>query len=344
MKKILSVIVILALVLSLTACGAATTSTAGKVSAENPIVIVHATTAVDEHIQVIATKAFGDRVAERTNGAVVFEHYTNGQLGGDPVTLQGVQAGTIGFCSTATTSQVTLVPEMALFDIPFFYSNREMVDNLIYDQTFLDIFREKYAKLGYHLLGINFAGYRWTTADRPIYKLEDLKGLKIRTMENPYHVSFWRALGASPTPLANSERYAALQQGTVNAQENSVEQILNTKMYEVQDYVINTKHIGFIGAFLMNKQLYDSIPEEYRKILDEEFEIFCKGYSQQAIDKEAVTLQTLQNDYKMTVIDDLGEAEYERWRLATKETENMIRKEIGDDIVDMLYERTGTPK
>ena len=115
-------------------------------------------------------------------------------------------------------------------------------------------------------------------------------------------------------------------------------------MYEVQDYVINTKHIGFIGAFLMNKQLYDSIPEEYRKILDEEFEIFCKGYSQQAIDKEAVTLQTLQNDYKMTVIDDLGEAEYERWRLATKETENMIRKEIGDDIVDMLYERTGTPK
>ena len=160
--------------------------------------------------------------------------------------MQGVQDGSIVMTWTTGANQVSLVPELALFDMPFLFAYIDNANAVLHDPDFRAYVDGAFEKAGFKELGLDVTGFRWlSTKNREVKKLEDLKGLKIRTMENAYHMAFWKALGVTPTPLANSERYAALQQGTVDGQENAMENAYSTKMYEVQDVFINTQHIAY---------------------------------------------------------------------------------------------------
>ena len=326
---------IVAVVFSLTALSIAAAAAAA------PVVLAMADGMPEEHAFNVAFRDFQKNVEERTNGGIKVEMFVNGQLGGDMVMLQAVQDGSLAMTWTASPSQVSFVPELAVFDIPFFFPTLEDAWKAVTNADFVAAMERQYLAAGLRLMGLPTPGYRTLSANKPIRKLEDLKGLKIRTMENPYHVSFWKALGVTPTPLASTERYAALQQGTVDGQENLVENAFNTKMYEVQSHFVKTRHIAYVSVAVMNADFYDSLSEEYRKIVDEEMKKVCDRFQQLAMENENDMLKKMEKDYKVTVIDELDPGEYERWREITSGTEQLIRKDIGDEMVDLLYKAVG---
>jgi len=295
----------------------------------------------ETHAFNVAFADFKKNIEEKTNGDIVVEIYPNGQLGGDMVMLQAVQDGSLSMTWTATPSQVSFVKELAVFDIPFFFDSLEQAQKAVTDEAFVKAMEEKYNAVGLKFMGFPTPGYRWLSANKPIRKLEDLSGLKCRTMENPYHVAFWKALKVTPTPLASTERYAALQQGTVDGQENLVENAFNTKMYEVQDYFINTKHIAYVSASVMNLDFYNSLPDDYKALVDEEMATVTSKFQTLAQENEASMLKEMQDKYGVTIIDELDPGEYARWAKVTEATEGMIRKDIGDDMVDLLYKAAG---
>ena len=122
------------------------------------------------------------------------------------------------------------------------------------------------------------------STNKEVTSFEDFSGQKIRTMENSYHLEFWSALGANPTPMNFSEVYIGLQQNTIDAQENPYEVIVSNNLYEQQDYVVETNHLPHLISLVVSKDFYDELPEEDQKILIEAQEI-AREYSREASDK-----------------------------------------------------------
>ena len=285
----------------------------------------------------LATEKIKELIESKSDGKIKVHVYLDSQLGGDREILEGCQLGDISMVSQTTAPQVGFIPELAVFDIPMLFDNLDVAR-----KTLTGSFREQldkwYEKAGLKLLLFEPIYYRETTSNRPFAKLEDFKGLKIRTMENTYHMAFWKALGANPTPLNFAELYVALQQGIVDAQENPYEIIWASKFYEVQKNLVNTHHIAFILSIAMNKDLYDGMPEEYKQIVNESM--------QEAADY-LFDLAKAKNDEMLASLEEVGmnisdpdpalKAELKK---AAKEVENMIREKAGDEVVDSLVTAT----
>jgi tripartite ATP-independent transporter DctP family solute receptor len=159
------------------------------------------------------------------------------------------------------------VPKMFVVDLPFLFRDKEhaykVLDGPI-GRGLLDAFSEKGIK------GLAFweNGFRNITNNvRPIEKPEDLKGIKIRTMENKIHLASFKAWGASPTPMAWGEVYTALQQKTIDAQENPIAIIYTAKIYEVQKYLALTGHFYSPSPILMSDKAFKSLPPDIQKVM-----------------------------------------------------------------------------
>ncbi|HPU69643.1 MAG TPA: TRAP transporter substrate-binding protein [Acetomicrobium flavidum] len=279
------------------------------------------------------TQKIKEMIEERSNGKIKVEIYLDSQLGGDREILEGCQVGGIAMVSQTTAPQVTFIPELAVFDIPMLFDNLDIAREAL-SGSFRESLSSLYEKAGLKLLLFEPIYYRETTTNRPIKTLGDFKGLKIRTMENKYHLAFWKALGANPTPLNFAELYIALQQGIVDAQENPYEIVWSSKFYEVQKYLVNTHHICFILSIVMNKGLYDSMPEEYQKIVDDSMRDAGDLLFENAkANNEELLAKIVQQG--MTVIELTDDMKQGMDKVA-KEVEQMVRKDIGDSIVDDL--------
>ena len=129
---------------------------------------------------------------------------------------------------------------------------------------------QAYEKAGLHLLGfLQNATYRLTTANRNLATLEDFKGLQIRTMENSNHMAFWKAIGAEPTPLAWAEVYIALQNGTIDAQENAADTCVGASFQEVQKFLACTNHILYCNQICMSKEAWESLDPLYQAAIEQ---------------------------------------------------------------------------
>lgn len=135
------------------------------------------------------------------------------------------------------------------------------------------------------------------STNKMVESLADFKGQKIRTMENSYHMDFWKKLKASPTPMSFSEVYIGLQQGTIDAQENPYEVIVSNKLYEQQDYVVETNHLPHLISLIVSDEFFQDLPEDKQAILVEAAEI-AKEEARQASDDRIAD--------KIKVIEDSG--------------------------------------
>jgi len=212
---------------------------------------------------------FAEWVDEKTNGSVKVEIYPDGVLGGDRDVLEGLQLGTIEGTSLSTGLVAAHVPEFNVFDLPFLFENEQrawaVLDGPI-GQEMLD----KLPDVG--LIGLNYweNGFRHlTNSVRPVRTPDDVKGLKIRTLENQLHVDAWKTLGALPTPMAYNELYTALQQQVVDGQENPPGNITTAKFYEVQDYLTLTGHIYNAQPLLVSKIFWDKLTPQEQQALRE---------------------------------------------------------------------------
>ncbi|MDR1482030.1 MAG: DctP family TRAP transporter solute-binding subunit [Synergistaceae bacterium] len=219
----------------------------------------------EAHGQYIAlNETFKRQVEEKTQGRVEVEIYPNAQLGSDRQAIEGVSIGTIEMAAIGGSSILTLDDRFKIMDLPFIFKTSEIAHEA-YDEFLTEEFNKYLEPHDIVILYAAELGFRNITNNRgPIKRPEDLAGLKIRTMENPLHVESFKLFGASPTPVAFSELYTALQQGTVDAQENPMSVISTAKLYEVQKYLSLTGHIYTPTMLLVKKSYWESLPEDLK--------------------------------------------------------------------------------
>jgi len=218
---------------------------------------------------VAAAKVLKPLIEKNSKGRISVELYPNGQLGGggDRQQIESVQMGTLQMCVPAVAALSGFESRFQVFDLPFLFANKKAAYKALDGPLGVKL-NGYLPRLGLINLGYGENGFRMVTNNRgPVTKPSDLKGLKIRTMENPIHMATFRALGANPTPISFGELYTALQQKTVDAQENPSPLIYTSKFYEVQKFCSLTGHVYAATAFLVNKGWYEGLPKDLQKVI-----------------------------------------------------------------------------
>jgi tripartite ATP-independent transporter DctP family solute receptor len=211
--------------------------------------------------QGVAIDTFAREVERRTAGRYKIQPFYSGSLGGERESIEAVQLGTQELTFTSTGPVPNFVPEARILDIPFLFRDkahaRAVLDGPI-GQDMLKAFEPK----GFKALAWGENGVRhMTNSKRAVNAPEDLKGLKMRTMENPVHVAAYKGFGIITTPMAFPEVFTALQQGTVDGQENPLSVIMAAKFDQVQKHLTLTGHVYSPCIFLMNKASFDKLSD-----------------------------------------------------------------------------------
>ncbi len=224
----------------------------------------------ESHGQFIGLNTFfKPEIEKRSEGRIKVEIYPNAQLGSDRQAIEGVSMGTLEMAAIGGSSLLTLDDRIQIMDMPFLFPSSEVAYKAY--NEFLTVELNKILEPhDITILSSAELGFRHITNNRgPITKAADLNGLKLRTMENPLHVAAFKLMGANPTPVAFSELYTALQQGTVDAQENPVNVIASAKLYEVQKYMSLTGHIYSPAMFIISTSYLNDMPEDLQKVIHE---------------------------------------------------------------------------
>ena len=209
--------------------------------------------------QGVGIDTFAKEVERRTNGRYKVQTFYSGALGAERESIEATQLGTQELTLTSTGPVPNFVPEVRILDVPFLFRDyahaRSVLDGPI-GQEMLAKFDAK----GLKALAWAENGFRhMTNSKRAINGPEDLKGLKMRTMENPVHIQAYKGFGINPTPMAFTEVFMALQQGTVDGQENPLSVITAAKFEQVQKYLSLTGHVYSPAVILMNKAKFDEL-------------------------------------------------------------------------------------
>jgi tripartite ATP-independent transporter DctP family solute receptor len=260
---------------------------------EKQIVLKLGHAVAPEHPYHLGAVKYSEQIAQRTKNKVKIDVYPSTQLGNERDMVEGLQLGTIDLVVTSTGPLGGFVPRMFVVDLPFLFRDREHAYKVLDGPIGLELL-EAFSARGIKGLAFWENGFRQITNNvRPINKPEDLKGIKIRTMENKVHLAAFKAFGASPTPMAWSEVYTALQQKTIDAQENPIAIIYFQKIYEVQKYLAVTGHFYSPTPLLMSLKAFHNLPKNIQKImLDTAME--CATYERNLLrDNEAKQLVEL---------------------------------------------------
>ena len=225
---------------------------------------INISVAKDSH-QGVGIDTFAAEVDKRTNGRIKIQTFYSGALGAERESIEAVQLGTHELTFTSTGPVPNFVPEARILDIPFLFRDkahaRAVLDGAI-GQEMLAKFESK----GFKALAWGENGVRhMTNSKRSVNSPDDLKGLKMRTMENPVHVAAYKGLGIVTTPMAFTEVFTALQQGTVDGQENPLSVIMAAKFEQVQKHLTLTGHVYSPAIFLMNKASFDKLSADDKR-------------------------------------------------------------------------------
>lgn len=208
-------------------------------------------------------------VAKETNNRIQIKVFPASQLGSNPEIFQGVKMGTIEMGVIPPPGLADIVPGYAIFDAGYIFRDVDHFKKVANSAVAKDLNKELISKGGIRVLGFELLGTRHlTTSKKPVYKPEDLAGLKIRSVEFPIYVAVVNGMGGTATPVAFQELFGALQSGIVDGQENPIPSIWSAKLYEVQKYLMLTGHIMAGLTISINERVYQGLSAKDRAILD----------------------------------------------------------------------------
>ena len=209
--------------------------------------------------QGVAIDTFAREVEKRTGGRYKIQTFYSGSLGGERESIEAVQLGTQELAFSSTGPVPNFVPEARILDIPFLFRDKAHARAVLDGKIGQDMLT-KFDSKGFKALAWGENGFRhMTNSKRAVNAPDDLKGLKMRTMENPVHVTAYKGLGIVTTPMAFPEVFTALQQGTVDGQENPLSVIMAAKFDQVQKHLSLTGHVYSPAIFLMNKASFEKL-------------------------------------------------------------------------------------
>ena len=250
-----------------------------------------------------AAEKFRDLVAERSDGKIKIEIFPNATLGDERTLLEGMQIGTVDMGIITNGPVSNFVEDIAVFELPFLFPSREKA----YEVLDGEIGQEILGKLSdVNLKGLAYAerGFRnLTNSDHPVKTPDDVDGLRVRVMENPVYVDSFRALGADAIPMAWNEALTAMQQGTIDGQENPVNVIYSFKLSETQKYMTMTRHTYAPAIFVMGMPVWQNLSEEAQDIVLQAAKEAAAYERDLSASSEEEQLQALR-DQGMEIVDD----------------------------------------
>jgi tripartite ATP-independent transporter DctP family solute receptor len=273
-------------------------------------------------------------MTERTNGAWTLNAFWSGALGNDLDATQALRSGTQEMVVTSTSPLVGIEPALGVFDLPFLFGNSAEADAVL-DGAFGTMISEKMPASGLVNLAWWENGFRnLTNSVRPITKLEDFAGLRVRVMQNNIFLDTFQTLGTNATPMAFGEVFTALETKAIDAQENPFVTIDTSKFSEVQDYVSNTQHAYTPFMVLFSKAIFDTYSAEEQQILRD-----CAVIGrdvQRSVSRE-LSSQSLANIQQAGMqYNELDVAELERIREAVAGVYERNAATIGQDVIDAM--------
>ena len=213
---------------------------------------------------------FRKLVEERSGGRIKVDIFPAAQLGSEVAMIEGVRMGSLDASVSHVANASTVVPELALFSVPYLFKDRDHYERVLGDPRFHDRIDALVAgkNLGLQVIGYYSAGVRTLYTRRgPATTPEALKGTKIRVMNNPVEAKVWNTIGTIPTPMNFGEVYQALQTGVLDAAENAPSVIETNRHYEAAKTIILTEHQRSICLLFMNEKKLTSLPADLRKLV-----------------------------------------------------------------------------
>ncbi|WGY47336.1 TRAP transporter substrate-binding protein [Vibrio sp. ABG19] len=220
----------------------------------------------EAHVWHQAFVHFADTVNKKSNGRLNIDIYPNSQLGAERDVISGIQLGTVDMTMSGETLQ-NWAPKAALLAVPYAIRDSEHMAKVANGEIGHEIEKQITERTGLVPITWFERGARNLTSNKPVTTPADLKGMTLRVPNVPIFVSTWSALGAKPTPMAFSEVFTALQQGTVHGQENPLSLIQSASFFEVQKYVNKTEHVRSWIYVLIGKRQLDKLPQDLQTIL-----------------------------------------------------------------------------
>ena len=292
-----------------------------------------ATCSTEDTITHIFATQFAKEVEKLSDGKMKINVYPQSTLGGDRELMESCKDGDIPFVVQSPAPQVSFMPQLCVFDTPCVFENIDDARKAIDNADFQKEIQKIYKGAGYDLLGIADQCFRVMTSAKPFTGIESFKGQKIRTMENAYHLQFWKQMGANPTPMSFSEVYIGLQQGTIDAQENAYEIIVSAKLYKQQKYLISTNAVPDYTTLIVSDEFYQGLTKEQQKIIDQAAET-AQEKARESADDRRVQRQKVLEDEGMQIVD-VDQKTWKQMQEKCQPVYDSIRKQAGDKLVDL---------
>lgn len=333
MRKCIIILSLFTLILS--ACGRPTDKNTNDDDKSYTIRVAYLVS--EEQSTHLAAETFKEKLESESEGRISVELYPNGQLyPSDREAIEAVQLNNVEMTIPALAPVASFNKKFMVFDLPFLFKDYESVYKTLDGSLGQELLKELESD---GLKGLAYAenGFRHiSNNDGPIEKPEDLKGLKLRSMENPVHTETFKTYGANASPFAFGELYTALQQGTYDAMESPISLYYTNKFYEVQDYLTISGHFYAATILLMNNEFFNNLPEDLQSLVNEAAEEYRDEQRQIAQEQDKEWLESLKESGMQ--INTLSEEQIEVFRNAAGPVYDKFKSEIGEDIVDQAIE------
>jgi tripartite ATP-independent transporter DctP family solute receptor len=279
---------------------------------------------------------FKELVEAESKGRIKVDLFANAQLGDDAKMMTSLRAGTLEMTCPSTAPIAGLDRKWMVFDLPFLFPNEEVADKVLdgpFGQKYLD------SLPAHGIIGMAFweNGFRQLTNSKVEVKSPaDLKGLKIRTMENPVHLTTFKTLGANPTPMPFSEIFSALSEKTIDGQENPSTTNFLQKYYEVQKFTTLSNHFYSPFVFMYSKKLFDALPKEDQALILKAAK--DAGAYQRKINRETMGEAVAGMEKAGMTVTRLSPEQHRAFVDATKDIAGQFEKDMGADNLKAIRE------
>lgn len=355
MKKFTIILILLALTFSLLACGKSDspksdatksdtksetksdTKTDAKSDDENPEVhVTFALMLADNHPHSVAARTvMAEEVSKRTGGKFTIDVQTNGALGSDAETTEATVMGNMYMTGPAAATLATINPNWYVLDVPYVFTSKEHVRSALDGELGQFLSNSLEESSGLICLGFGDSGMRGFSNNKTeVTSPDDMKDMKVRTLENKYHLATFSSLKTNPTPMAFSEVYTALQMGQIDAQDNPISITHTNKFFEVQKYYTKLEHLLSGNTYLVNAEWFNSLPESYQEILQDSVK--------KAVIKQRELVDSMENEQVAEmeeagcVVTTLTVEQKQQFIDLTKSVRDDFVKEFGEDGEKML--------
>jgi tripartite ATP-independent transporter DctP family solute receptor len=331
MKKFLVLLLAACMVFAFAACGGGSNEPAPADPGETFTLTIGTTVQDDSATGRALLEVFKPYIEEHSNGRIEVIVQNNSVLGSDREIYEALQLNTVQASQGPLSTLANFDPDFAVCDLPFlFTSKEEAYANL--DGEFGDALAATLPQYGMRIIAYGENAFRNISNNQhPVKTAEDLKGLDIRVMESPVNIATYKAMGTNPTPMAFSELYGALQNGTVDGQDNGIVLTYTNKLYEVQPYYTFTHHLYAANAVVVSEEFWQSLPEDLQQVVTEaSFEAmkFQRDLNTQLEDELVATMEAAG-----VTFDTLPDEEIAKLVEATKDVWDLV--DVDENIMNM---------